>query len=233
MGTIKNFTLHRIFFSLFLFLSSILQAQSDSQRYGFDKDSTKIISTNLFNSYQPAELFRYNQSMLLRNDIVSFFPKGNLFKPTGASHITPVFIQQRTVNALPGLGTSEWLNNRAFFRAGENVTLGFEGGLAIQNTVLNPWVPNYQFTLGVSINFEINNHLDAYVFGQFISAPLGKPKDYFDPMMYNNPLFLQSGTGAGLKSNIKNTRVDFQIMSVYDKQLNNMNSFNSKLKIEF
>lgn len=233
MITSENIKKPVFFSALFFFLSSILQAQTDSHRYGIDKDSTKIMSTNLFNSHQPAELFNFNQSMPLRNDIVSFYPKSNLFKPTGASHITPVFIQQRTVNVLPGLGTSEWLSNRTLFRAGENVTLGFEGGLAIQNTVLNPWVPNYQFTLGVAINFEINNHLDAYVFGQFISAPLGKPKDYFDPFMYNNPLFLQSGTGAGLKSNIKNTRVDFQIMSVYDKQLNNMNSFNSKLKIEF
>jgi hypothetical protein len=144
-----------------------------------------------------------------------------------------IFNQYKTENEFPGLGNSQLFNNQAMWDLGNNFRLGLETGLAIQNTTFDPFVPKYQLSFGFTIDYAINNRLSAYLFGRYITSPLNKPADYFDPFMYNNSLFLQSVTGAGLKSNIKNKFIDFQIMSGYDPHMKMMNNFNSKLKIKF
>lgn len=230
-----NIMIKRIVFStIILFASILLQAQSDKQLNLFNKDTSGIINEIILNDFSTSEMFILKETFHLNNDFNSIFPEHNTFNFNKVPPIKNLsFSQQKTMSEMHGLGTSEWMNNRVFLQAGEKLTLGFEGGLAIQNTFINPWIPNYQYTLGVSVSFTVNNNLDAYFFGRYISAPSNKPGDYFDPFMYNNPLFLQSGTGAGLKSNLKNTIVDFQIMSGYDHQLKIMNNFNSKLQIRF
>ena len=225
-----------IFLVLVIHILSIgfIHAQTESQLRISEKDSTKIKTTDLFNELQPTE----NLNLNLSNQFNIAFPdlknQAPVFQFQQPVSKNPISIKQQfTELNMSGLGTSQWFNNQLLLKAGEKITLGLEGGLAIQNTVLNPWVPNYQYTLGVSIDFAITDNLNAYVFGRYVGSPFNKPDDYFDAFMYNNSLFLQSGTGAGIKTNMKNRLIDFQIMSGYDHQLKMMNNFNSKLRIEF
>lgn len=212
----------------------LIQAQTESQLRFPEKDSTKIKTTGFFKETQPTESLNLNltyQFNIAFPDNKNQAPVFQFQQPVSKSAFS--INQKYTGINMNGLGTSQWFNNQLFLKTGRKVTFGFEGGLAIQNTVLNPWFPNYQYTLGVSVDFAITDNLNAYVLGRYISDPLNKPKDYFDPFMYNNSLFLQSGTGAGIKTNMKNRLIDFQIMSGYDHQLKTMNNFNSKLRIEF
>jgi hypothetical protein len=212
----------------------LTQAQTESQFRINEKDSTKIKSTDLLKAFEPTANLNLNLTNPFNIAFPDFKNQAPLFQfqqPVSKSAFS--FNQKYTEINMSGLGTSQWFNNQFLLKAGERITFGLEGGFAIQNTVLNPWVPNYQYTLGVSVDFAITDNLNAYVFGRYISDPLNKPKDYFDPFMYNNSQFLQSGTGAGIKTNMKNRLIDFQIMSGYDHQLKMMNNFNSKLRIEF
>ncbi|GEM_PF-3093397 len=212
----------------------LIRAQTESQLRATEKDSTKIKTTDLFKALQPTE----NLNLKLTNQFNTAFPEFKnqipvfqFQQPVSKSAFS--FNQKYTEINMSGLGTSQWFNNQLQLKAGEKITLGLEGGLAIQNTVLNPWVPNYQYSLGVCVDFAITHNLNAYVFGRYVASPFNKPNDYFDAFMYNNSLFLQSGTGAGIKTSMKNRLIDFQIMSGYDHQLKMMNNFNSKLRIEF
>ncbi len=217
-----------------IFSVGFTQAQTESQLRISGKDSTKTKSTNFFNELQPTKNLNLNLTSQFKTYFPNFINQTPVFQflqPVSKSSFS--FNQKYTEINMSGLGTSQWFNNQLVLKAGEKIMLGLEGGLVIQNTVLNPWVPNYQFSLGVSVDFAITDKLNAYVFGRYISDPINKPKDYFDPFMYNNSLFLQSGTGAGIKTNMKNRLIDFQIMSGYDHQLKTMNNFNSKLRIEF
>ncbi len=234
MITCNNLKSRTICAAMLLFVTVQVQAQSENRTKLFEADTAKIKIEGMFNNFYSNELPASKEIFHFKNNHDGIYLKKNYFNTVEIPGVRRLTIsQQKTVTEMSGLGTSEWLNNGIFLQSGERFTLGIEGGLAIQNTVINPWIPNYQYTLGVSVSFAINDNLDGYFFGRYISEPFNKPDDYFDPFMYNNPLFLQSGTGAGLKSNIKNKIVDFQIMSGYDHQLKNMNNFNSKLQIKF
>lgn len=212
----------------------LTQAQTESQLQVTKKDSTKIKTTDLLKLPVPTANLNLNLTNHFNIAITDFKNPAPVFQfqlPVSKSAFS--FNQKYTEINMNGLGTSQWFNNQLLLKAGEKITLGFEGGLAIQNTVLNPWFPNYQYTLGVSVDFAINDNLNAYFFGRYVTSPFNKPDDYFDAFMYNNSLFLQSGTGAGIKTNMKNRLIDFQIMSGYDHQLKTMNNLNSKLRIEF
>lgn len=226
----------KIFLVLVIHILSagFILAQTESQLRILEKDTTKIKSTDLLKELLPTEnlnLNLINQFNIVVPDFKNQVPVFQFQQPVSKSAFS--FNQKYTEINMGGLGTSQWFNNQLLVKTWKKVTLGFEGGLAIQNTVLNPWVPNYQYTLGVSADFAITDNLNVYVFGRYVAPPFNKPDDYFDPFMYNNSLFLQSGTGAGIKTSIQNRLIDFQIMSGYDHQLKIMNNFNSKLRIEF
>lgn len=223
-----------LFFSILSLYCNCLQAQTENIISLDEKDSLKLKGSELFNKFQ--FLSQPNiRTNLNYNSFLNGFEKRNhiLFLNPTNSIKNFTFNQQKTELELSGLGNSQCYNNELLWDIGKKFTLGLEAGLAIQNTIINPLVPNYQFSFGFTINYAINNRLNAYLFGHYFSSPLNKPDDYFDPFMYNNALFLQSGTGTGLKSNIKNTFIDFQIMSGYDHQLKIMNNMNSKLQIKF
>ena len=143
------------------------------------------------------------------------------------------FIQLRSDREITGLGATQWFNNRLNIKASDQITFDIEAGLAIQNTIQNPFIPNYQYTIGASINYNFTDNLSAYIFGQFVSKPFNKPEDYFDAFSFNNSLFLQSGTGIGIKTSFKNTLIDFQIRSNANQLQGNFNTVNPKLKIQF
>ena len=134
---------------------------------------------------------------------------------------------------LPGLGSYSQYTNQFRWNAGKKITVDFGAGLVMQNTVFDPFIPNYQISFRAALEYSFNDWLSAYLYGQYITQPLNKPDDYFDPVMHNNPLFIQSEIGTGVKAGFKKTNVDFQINSIYDGKFKGMTPINSKIKIGF
>lgn len=143
------------------------------------------------------------------------------------------FKQYKTENILPYFGGYEFFNNQLNFKVNNRTSMEFGLGLAKQNTILNPYKPNYQIGFQASVEFAVTSKLDAFIYGQYFTSPINKPKDFFDPMIYMNPLFLQSEVGAGLKRDYKYMNAKFQINSIYDNQSKQFAPVNSKISIGF
>ncbi len=124
------------------------------------------------------------------------------------------FDQNKIENKYPGLGSYEFFNNSLKYRVNNKTIIDIGIGLARQNSILNAAKPNYQIGFQASVEFAVTPKLDAFIYGQYFTSPINKPKDFFDPMMYRNPLFLQSEVGAGLKRKTKNVNTKFQINSI-------------------
>jgi hypothetical protein len=134
---------------------------------------------------------------------------------------------------MPGLGSITHYTNRLRWNTDKNATFDFGVGLVMQNSVLDAFIPNYQISFKASLEYNFNDRWIAYFYGQYITKPINKPDGYFDPLIYNNPMFIQSEIGAGVKTGIKKTNIDFQINSLYDKEFGGMIPLNSKLKLGF
>lgn len=222
-----------VFFIYILFNNSLL-AQKEIGVSVQEKDSTYIHHPDIFNLNRIDNYKQINQTL-----DISLYYENNANKnpfifinPANRSN-NFYFNQQHHNIEFPGLGSSKWFNNQFIWEAGNNVSVGLETGLAIQNTVFDPFLPSFQYTLGITLEYAFNERLKAYFFGQYVSNPLNKPKDYFDPLLYGNSMFLQTETGFGIKSSIKNTLIDFRISSGYNQQFKSTNNFNSKLNIRF
>lgn len=143
--------------------------------------------------------------------------------------------QSKFETTMPGLGSIEHFTNQFRWNAGDKLVVDFGAGLAIQNTVLNPLYPNYQLSFRASIEYSFNDWLSAYLYGQYITKPLNKPNDYFDPLLYNNPLFLQNEIGAGMKANFNKTHIGFEIYSMPGQEFKSvrLRPTNSRITIGF
>jgi len=219
---------------IFILFNHNLRAQEETDVRIPEKDSSYAKSPDILNQFQPLNY----QPDIRAFDISSYFENNSalnhfIFINPANQKNSFHFDQQYFNTELPGLGSSKWFNNQFIWEVGNKVSLGLETGLAIQNTVFDPFIPNFQYTMGINLEYAFNERLKAYVFGQYVSAPINKPKDYFDPLLYNNSMFLQPETGVGIKSTIKNTLIDFRISSGYNQQLKSTNNFDSKLNIKF
>ncbi len=143
------------------------------------------------------------------------------------------FNESKTV--LPGLGTIEHFTNQLRWHPGRNFTIDFKSGLAIQNTIMNPYVPNYQLSFRASVEYFFNDWLSAYLYAQYISKPLNRSATYFDPFMSNNPLFLQNEVGAGLKANFNKTHIGLEVYSMPGQDFKSvrLKPANSRITIGF
>jgi hypothetical protein len=143
------------------------------------------------------------------------------------------FSQNKIESIMPGLGSYAHYTNQFHWTTGKKAALDFGAGLVMQNTSIDPFIPNYQISFRAVFEYTLNDWLSAYFFGQYITKPFNKPDDYFDPLMHNNPLFIKSEIGAGMKAGFKKTNIDFQINSIYDTKIEGMTPVNSKIRIEF
>lgn len=157
-----------------------------------------------------------------------------LFKaPETASLTRFSFSQNKTDNYFPGLGSYEFYNNTFNYMINNNTSVDFGIGLARQNSILYAAKPNYQIGFQASVEFAVTSKLDAFVYGQYFTSPINKSKDFFDPLIYKNPLFLQSEVGAGIKRDYKNVNAKFQVNSTYDNRSMQFTPINSKISIGF
>lgn len=160
--------------------------------------------------------------------------KNMIFKLKEKNQVTRIsFNQNKIENNFPGLGSYEFFNNQIKYKMNNNTLIEMGLGLASQNSILYAAKPNYQIGFQASVEFAITSKLDAFIYGQYFTSPINKSKDFFDPMIYRNPLFLQSEVGAGIKRDYKNMNTKFQINSIYDNHKGQFAPINSKITIGF
>jgi len=217
-----------------LLFCQLIFAQTENQKNTIEQEPVRLKKYNLldnslnfqpgyfakpnyFNSPFPA-FENYNQNLFFQNN-------------TPVTNFT--FSQNKFESIMPGLGSITHYTNQLRWKAGKKTTLDFGAGLAMQSTVLDPFIPNFQISFRAALEYSFNDWLSAYFYGQYVTKPMNKPDDYFDPLIYKNPLFIQTEIGAGMKAGFKKSNIDFQINSIYDSKFGGITPVNSKIKIGF
>lgn len=213
--------------------------------HGQTKDSTNYSKQqsaaqhNLLSGFTTSEPENQLPEMLLFPDKQNTFHVNNyqeywiLTSPDKPDKLT--FSQDHTQKVFPNLGESNQFSGNLFFRATNNLALGFGLELLKQNTVLTPKKPNYQLAFSSSVEFSFNSWLSAYIYGQYLSPSLNQ-KQFFDPLQYLNPLFKQTEFGSGLRAKHKNIKADLGVKTIQGKDLTETNSssyFKSKITVGF
>lgn len=221
---------------IFLMFYQILFAQTEIQPLHNEQDSIRLKKYNLFDdlSVIPAsklgENWFFSPAFPALNNVQSGLDFGKKQPPKVIS-----VAQNKFETVLPNLGSIEHFTNQFRWNAGNRVAVDFSAGLAIQNTIMNPLVPNYQFSFRASVEYSFNDWLSAYFYGQYITKPINKPDDYFDPFMHNNPLFLQNEIGSGMKANFNKSHIGFEIYSMPGQEFKSvrLKPTNSRITIGF
>jgi len=217
-----------------LLFCHLLFAQTENQKITKEQEPLRLKKYNLLDNslnYQPgyfAEPFSFNSPF---PTFENYNP--NLFFQKSTQAASFSFSQKKFESIMPGLGSITHYTNKLRWNAGKKTALDFGAGLAMQNTIIDPFIPNFQISFRAALEYSFNDWLSAYFYGQYVTKPINKPDDYFDPLIYKNPLFIQTEIGAGMKAGFKKSSIDFQINSIYDSKFGGMTPVNSKIKIGF
>lgn len=231
--SLKHTILTKAVIIVHLLLGNLLFAQTEAQNKIIDKELYHLKKYNLFDNS-----FYYQPGYFIEPTFInSPFPAFENYNPASffqnnATTSKFSFSQIKNESIMPGLGSYSHYTNQFRWNVGKK-TVDFGAGLVMQNTIIDPFIPNYQISFRAVFEYTLNDWLSAYFFGQYITKPFNKPDDYVDPLMHNNPLFIQSEIGAGMKAGLKKTNIDFQINSIYDTKIGGMTPVNSKIRIEF
>lgn len=225
-----------IIFIFFILLSNNISAQSEESlllEKEHNLNNGFNFSTVLYD-LQP----NYFESFSIFNRNISFLELYQLSNPTKKSVLFKniSFSQNKTENIFPNLGVYQHFNNSFNYTINDKIIVYFGIGLVKQNTILTSNYPNYQFSFHTSVEYAITNWLSAYIAGQYLTPPINKSKDFFDPFIYRNPLFLQTEIGSGIKAKYKNIKADIGvkvITSTQFKQSSPIGTMNSKVTIGF
>jgi len=223
-----------IFVIVYLLFYQLLFAQSESDTKNLYKKQYQIKSYNLFYNSINFQYGYFGEQLYFNSPFPTLenFNSAFLFQKK-SSPANFSISQNKFESIMPGLGSITHYTNQLRFKTEEKTYFEFGAGLAMQNTIIDPFIPNYQFSFRVAMEYKFNKRLSAYFYGQYVTDPINKPDDYFDQLMHNNPLFIQSEIGAGVKAGLKKTNVDFKINSIYDTKFGGMTPVNSKIRIEF
>lgn len=220
----------------FLWFNQFLSAQTEINPLRVQQDSIQLKKYNLFDDLSVFSVPDTRGTWFFSPEPPGFknLQYGFEFIQKQPSKIISVS-QTKFETIMPGLGSIEHFTNQFRWNAGNKLVVDFGAGLAIQNTVINPLYPNYQLSFRASIEYSFNDWLNAYLYGQYITKPLNKPDDYFDPLLHNNPLFLQNEIGAGMKTNFNKTHIGFEIYSMPGQEFKSvqLRPTNSRITIGF
>jgi hypothetical protein len=228
----------KLFFLLvLLFAGKLIIAQTDDST----KISTENIQRQLINSgdasFAPMQLnieypdFHFNPDAAQTKNVNYFHSE----IPGNISDGRIQFRQNKTMNVFPVLGNLEHYNNSFIFWPVNNLMFGLDFGLVNQNTILNASDLNYQFSFGASAEYNITDWFSIYGYGQYVTSKSNFKKVY-DPLMYMNPLFLHTEIGSGVRAKYRNIKADIGMKRVFDNQfknINNINTFNTKVSLKF
>ena len=235
---LKRTTLIRtIFFTISIFLFNTLSAQTEQSLKLNGQEYNRLLNNNFkkqSNSFQPYSFEKLspnnsNTSFINRYQFNDTIKRSILFK-----NLT--FKQNKSENIFPNLGVYEHFDNSFKYNINDKIDIDFGIGLVKQNSILSSNYPGYQFSFHSSIEYAITNWLSAYIYGQYITLPINKPKDFFDPLIFMNPLFIQTEIGGGLKAKYKNIKADFGVKAIQNTQFKNVSpvgTVNSKIIIGF
>jgi hypothetical protein len=220
-------------FVIELLFCQILVAQPEARLIFIKQDSLRLMRYTLYDHFAVFPLYNSEATLQLRNFNFNY----NYFQPLFILDKDPntafSFSQSRFVKELPGLGSVEHYFNQIGWNAGSKTKIELGAGLAIQNTIMNLFVPNYQLSFKGVLEYSFNDWISVYMYGQYLTAPINKPDNYFDPFMHNNTLFLQNEVGAGINTTYKKSRIDLQFFSIYDSDFKDMRPVHSKIRIGF
>lgn len=167
------------------------------------------------------------------------WPKPQFFSPQQTNNRFLnrfAFRQEKSGNFLQNMGGYEHYINKLSFNAANNFTVNSGVGFVKQYTIFGGQAPIYQFSLSSSIEYAFNDNTSAYIYGQYVTQPLGKPDAFFDPFLSTNPLFLQSEFGAGVKTKLKKSTIDFFVNKSFisnQPETGTINTSGSGFKIGF
>lgn len=225
-----------VIFIIQLLFCQFLFAQSENRVLMPEQDSIQFKKYTLFDnltgfqpSYPGENRFFSPQNPAFRNIQPEFeFGKESPSKTFSIS-------QNKFESVLPGLGSIENFSNQFRWNVGNRVTVDFGAGLAMQSTIMNPDITNYQLSFRAAIEYSFNDWLSAYLYGQYITKPINKPDDYFDPFMHNNALFLQNEIGGGVKANFNKTYIGIEFYSMPGQEFKSplLRPTNSRITIGF
>lgn len=222
-----------IFLTFNLFACSLIFAQSE--------DTTKAIidQYKLSPGFPNIEF----QSTIFgsQNFVPSGFSSSNLNQfyfstPKSLMFDKLSFRQSKTANIFLNLGAYEHYNNSLKYNAGSKLKLILDFGLLKQNSIVTANQPNFQFTLGTSVEYNINPWLSLYGYGHYLLPSLSQSNLFFDPLIYMDPIFFQTEIGGGARAKYKNIKADVGLKKIFDtqfKQSNPINSMNTKISIGF
>jgi hypothetical protein len=217
-----------------LLFCHLLFAQTENQNITKEQEPLRLKKYNLLDNSLNFKYGYFTEKQYFNSHFPAFKNYNSAtFFHKNISNYNFSISQNKFESIMPGFGSITHYTNQLRWSAGKRTAFDFGAGLAMQNTVFDPFIPNYQFSFRAALEYSFNDWLSGYFYGQYVTKPINKPDDYFDPFMHNNPLFIQSEIGAGVKAGFKKTNVDFQINSIYDTKSGGMTPVNSKIKIAF
>jgi len=212
----------------------LLFAQTENQNITKEQEPLRLKKYNLLDNSLNFQPGNFAEPSYFNSLFTAFenYNSASLFHKNTSNYNFSIS-QNKFESIMPGLGSITHYTNQLIWSAGKRTAFEFGAGLAMQNTVIDPFIPNYQISFRAAMEYSFNDWLSGYFYGQYVTKPINKPDDYFDPILHNNPLFIQSEIGAGVKAGFKRTNVDFQINSKFDSKFGGMTPVNSKIKIAF
>lgn len=152
-----------------------------------------------------------------------------------SKYYTLNYIQRKKESDL-GFGGYVLYDNNISVNAKDRFMFSLGLGLAKQNSILNDIAPTLNYCISSYAEYKVYKGLSIYFYGQYLSSPINKTSEYFDPYVYMNPLYLQTETGAGVKAELKNIKAELGMKSMINTQFNTekaINSMNTKVTIGF
>jgi len=232
MILINSGFLKSVILLFFLLFCSAAYTQTEKQE---PQNRFKVDTLKKYNLLQTMPDFNLNSFSYLKSfGSLNFFMKNfKTFQPLQKRRYTDwlFFSQTKTESVSTGLGGYQHFKNQLTVRKNK-FTLEVEAGLASQNTLLMT-SPVYQVSFGTLVKYNVTDWLDAYLYGQYVTKPLNRPKDFFDPFLYSNPLFIQTEVGGGVRTNFKKVNANLKVFSIYQEESKTFSPMNSVIRIEF
>ena len=134
-----------------------------------------------------------------------------------------------------GLGNYSLFNNNFIYNYNNRLSLRFGLGLLKQSSVINYLNPSIHYNLNSYLEYKFTDHLSLYMYGQYLGADLNNSANHFDPLIYNNPLFIHTEVGAGLKAEYKFLKLDVGMKALQENMFDkkSLNLMKAKFTFDF
>lgn len=213
---LKQLQVLKIMFLIILLpICNSLSAQNEFTFRISENDSISSKNYNLFNNKKYSKSTWSNPGFLNFQDYIINNRFSTEFIFENKQSVNSFSIQPFNNSIIyPGLGSVNQIKTSIKLNSSNRFTYEFGVGLAMQNSVLTINDLNYQFSFDALIEYSFSQRVSGYLYGQILTNPLNNPVRNFDPMIYNNPLFLQNEMGVGVKAPLKNSTLNLKLIPI-------------------